>query len=91
MKTLEKNCELAREYVRQTGKIPPIPTIDMESLEKYPNLVKVENAVKEEKTSPIKNKTTTKKTTVRKTTKTKEEKDGTTKKVEAHKEVPTHE
>jgi len=54
-------------------------------------LVKVENAVKEEKTSPIKNKTTTKKTTVRKTTKTKEEKDGTTKKVEAHKEVPTHE
>ncbi|MBO4726010.1 MAG: ATP-dependent zinc metalloprotease FtsH, partial [Clostridia bacterium] len=39
---LRQNCELAREYVRQTGKIPPIPTIDFESLENYPSLVVIE-------------------------------------------------
>ena len=39
---LQNNCELAREYIRQTGKIPPIPTIDFESLEKYPSLVVIE-------------------------------------------------
>jgi len=47
---LQQNCELAREYVRRTGKIPPIPTIDFESLEKYPSLVAVEEPAKTETT-----------------------------------------
>lgn len=85
IETLQKNCELAREYVRQTGKIPPIPTIDFESLEKYPGLVAIEtpttpatgNEIKateaadaKAKTPAPKKKATTKRTTTKKTTKT---------------------
>ena len=101
MQTLEKHCELAREYVRQTGKIPPIPTIDLESLENYANLVKVEKpaapaptATETPTPTSTKKRTTTKKpttTTAKKTTKAKVEKDGNSKKAEAHKEVPVHE
>ena len=103
MQTLEKHCELAREYVRQTGKIPPIPTIDLESLENYANLVKVEKPAAPAPTAtetptPTKKRTTTRTTTkkptttnAKKTTKAKVEKDGNNKKAEAHKEVPVHE
>ena len=61
VQTLRRNCELAREYVRQTGKIPLIPTIDFESLEKYPDLVKVEKA--DTKTTAAETTTATKKST----------------------------
>lgn len=39
---LVKNCELARQYAREQIKMPPIPTIDFASLDKYPSLVTVE-------------------------------------------------
>jgi cell division protease FtsH len=102
MQTLEKNCELAREFIRQTGTIPPIPTIDKVSLENYAKLVKVEapvvkNAEPETKaTTTAKKRVTTKKTTTaattKKTTKAKVEKDGNTDtKTASHEEVPAHE
>ncbi len=34
---LKKHCDLAREFVRKQLKMPPIPTIDFASLEKYPS------------------------------------------------------
>ena len=106
LQTLRNNCELAREYVRQTSKIPPIPTIDFESLEKYPSLVAIEKPKAEtdktpaDKTAaaPKKQPTTTKKTTTAKktatsakTTKAKATKDGNDKKTASHPEVPAHE
>lgn len=98
IKTLEKNCELAREYIRQTGKIPPIPTIDLESLEKYPSLVKIETPVAQEpdtKPAPVKKKTTTKKTTTtsttKKTTKAKVAKDGNDTQTAHNEKVPADE
>ena len=106
VQTLEKNCELAREYVRQTGKIPPIPTIDFESLEKYPSLVKVESTTPVEKSTeetaqtatekaevktPTKKRTTTKKTTAKKTTNDKVATNGDNQEVKANEEVPAHE
>ncbi len=78
MQKLRQNCELARDYVRQTGKIPPIPTIDLESLEKYPSLVVVEKTTADTKkdtaTKPAvdetskNNSATVKKVTTKKTT-----------------------
>ena len=107
IKTLEKNCELARDYIRQTGKIPPaIPTIDFESLAKYPSVVTIEKPAEPAKTDetlatannetvkvPTKKRTTTKKTTEKKTSTKKkaEEKNGNDSETASHEEVPTHE
>ncbi len=66
---LRHNCELAREYVRQTSKIPPIPTIDLTSLEKYPSMVVVKPTPTTEKTTETKTTVlTTKPTSTKKTT-----------------------
>ncbi len=66
---LRHNCELAREYVRQTSKIPPIPTIDLTSLEKYPSMVVVKPTPTTEKTTETKTTvSTTKPTSTKKTT-----------------------
>lgn len=65
LQTLRRNCELAREYVRQTGKIPPIPTIDLNSLEEYPSLVAIN------KTNHVEPDTTTKPQTTPQTAKPK--------------------
>ena len=69
MQKLRQNCELARNYVRHTGKIPPIPTIDFESLENYPALVAIKDEVKVESkvTTAAPKKTVTKKATTKKT------------------------
>ena len=103
IKTLEKNCELAREYVRQTGTIPlAIPTIDFESLEKYPSIVVVEKPAQTKvaataettavaETATPKKKSTTKKSTTKKTTKAKTEENGDNTKTASHDEVPAHE
>ncbi len=103
IKTLEKNCELAREYIRQTGSIPlAIPTIDFESLEKYPSIVAVEKPAQTEiasttettataETATPKKKPTTKKSTTKKTTKAKTEENGDNTKTASHDEVPAHE
>ncbi len=75
MQTLRHNCDLAREYIRRTGKIPPIPTIDLESLESYPDIVAIKEEPKAEDKTEIKadKKTTVpaKKTTAKKTATTK--------------------
>lgn len=104
MRTLEKHCEMARDYIRQTGKIPPIPTIDRESLNNYAELVKVETPASEEvkaaattpapakkRTTAKKTTNTTAKTTTKKTTKAKAEQNGNDKEVKANDEVPAHE
>ncbi len=102
VETLRQNCELARNYVRETGKIPPIPTIDFSSLKNYPLLVKVETSKAEvavKDTTPVDKKPVTKKTTTKKVTtvkKTAKETDdgngkGKDKKTTSHPEVPTHE
>ena len=102
VETLRQNCELARNYVRETGKIPPIPTIDFSSLKNYPLLVKVETSKPEvavKDTTPVDKKPVTKKTTTKKVTtvkKTAKETDdgngkGKNKKTTSHPEVPTHE
>lgn len=103
---LRNNCELAREYVRRTGKIPPIPTIDFESLEHYASMViipaadedKPQTTTHKATTSAAKTtKSTTKKTvaksaTQKTTTKEKEDgKSGSDKKTASHPQVPTHE
>ncbi len=77
MQKLRQNCELARNYVRHTGKIPPIPTIDFESLENYPALVAIKDEVKTEPkvTTTAPKKTATKKATTKKNI-VKEPKDG---------------
>lgn len=36
---LRQNCDLAREYVQKHLQLPPIPTIDLESLANYPTLL----------------------------------------------------
>ncbi|MCM1404068.1 MAG: ATP-dependent zinc metalloprotease FtsH [Prevotella sp.] len=94
---LRQNCELARQYVRQTGKIPPIPTIDFESLEKYPTLVVVETpqptvATADKSTTPATKKPTAPKqtTTTKKTTKPKETANGNDQKTPSHPQDPTH-
>lgn len=92
-RTLEQNCELARNYVRETGTIPvAIPTIDLQSLENYPKLVKLEKPTAEEpktETSVI----APKKTATKRTSKTKvtAEKNGNDKETTPHEEVPAHE
>ena len=104
MRTLEKHCEMARDYIRQIGKIPPIPTIDRESLNNYAELVKVETPASEEvkaaattpapakkRTTAKKTTNTTAKTTTKKTTKAKAEQNGNDKEVKANDEVPAHE
>ena len=100
LKTLEKHCDMAREYIRQTGKIPAIPTIDHDSLTNYADLVKIEKPVvtevkTEAATTPAKKKTAAKKTTTastaKRTTKAKVENDGNNTEVKANDEVPTHE
>ena len=37
IKQLKQHCDLARDFVRKHQKMPPLPTIDFESLEKYPS------------------------------------------------------
>lgn len=100
VQTLRNNCELAREYVRQTSQIPPIPTIDLESLEKYPSLVTIKTA-QTATTEPTdtktksENKTTSKKqtgtTSKSSTTIKKENHDGNNKKAASRTKVPAHE
>ena len=92
--TLEKNCELARNYVRETGTIPvAIPTIDFESLAKYPSLVKIEKTNTEEPKAENKVVAPKKKTTTKRTPKAKATEDGkgNDKKTASHEEVPTNE
>jgi len=102
IKTLEKNCELAREYIRQTGTIPlAIPTIDFESLEKYPSIVAIEKPAElaketasepEQSAAPAKKKPAAKKPATKKTTtKAKTEENGDNTKTASHDEVPAHE
>ncbi len=103
LEKLRQNCELARNYVRQTGKIPPIPTIDLASLENYPSLVVVETKPeneaekptdKKDETTPTKTakKTaTTKKATTKSTTKETKNGNRNDKKTAAHPKIPAHE
>lgn len=65
LQKLAKNCELARQYVREHIKMPPIPTIDFASLEKYESLVTVNKPSTTPKTTTkgTKNADTTKKPT----------------------------
>ena len=106
MQQLRNNCELARKYIRHTGKIPPIPTIDFESLENYPSMVTIPTEQSETKaevkdtaipatktTKPVTpKKTVTKAHTTKKTTaKEKQDGNGNTKKTKAHPQIPAHE
>ncbi len=92
--TLERNCELARNYVRETGTIPvAIPTIDFQSLENYPKLVKLEKPTAEEPKAENKEVAQKKKATTKRTPKPKATKDGkgNDTKTTTHEEVPTNE
>ena len=78
---LRKNCELAREYVRQTSKLPPIPTIDFASLNEYPTLVTIPTTDQPQATAePATPKTTTTKAAAPKATGAKTTAKTTTKK-----------
>ena len=98
MQKLQRNCELAREYIRHTGKIPPIPTIDLESLDNYPTLVayEVTTETKQQTAEPVKKTTpkkptATKKPTAKKPTKETKDGNGSDKKTALHPQVPAHE